>query len=67
MLTAYYSLAAVNFFLGCVGITQVTRILMHQRSNKKNPYLHMVQDDGHDVVGAVKGVVKEAEVAAKNA
>jgi hypothetical protein len=29
-----HSLAAVNFFLGCVGVIQVSRILAYQRSIK---------------------------------
>ena len=36
-LTNVSSLAAVNFFLGIVGVMQVTRILIWQRSQKKAP------------------------------
>ncbi|KAI1772752.1 UPF0041-domain-containing protein [Hypoxylon cercidicola] len=32
-----YLLAAVNFFLGCVGVTQVARILMYRSSQKNLP------------------------------
>ncbi|KAI2632843.1 UPF0041-domain-containing protein [Xylaria nigripes] len=32
-----YLLAAVNFFLGCVGLVQVTRIVMHNSSQKIEP------------------------------
>ncbi|KAI0600600.1 hypothetical protein F4775DRAFT_590158 [Biscogniauxia sp. FL1348] len=32
-----YLLAAVNFFLGCVGVTQVTRIALWHRSQKNLP------------------------------
>ncbi|KAI0838162.1 UPF0041-domain-containing protein [Hypoxylon sp. FL0890] len=32
-----YLLAAVNFFLGCVGITQLTRIALYRASQKKLP------------------------------
>lgn len=32
-----YLLAAVNFFLGCVGITQVGRILTYRASQKNLP------------------------------
>ncbi|KAI1122211.1 UPF0041-domain-containing protein [Nemania abortiva] len=32
-----YLLAAVNFFLGCVGIAQLTRIAMYNSSQKKLP------------------------------
>ncbi|KAI2634877.1 UPF0041-domain-containing protein [Hypomontagnella submonticulosa] len=32
-----YLLAAVNFFLGCVGITQVCRILLYRSSQKNLP------------------------------
>jgi hypothetical protein len=30
-----YLLAAVNFFLGCVGVAQLTRIAMHNAAQKK--------------------------------
>lgn len=30
-----YLLAAVNFFLGCVGVAQLTRIAMYNASQKK--------------------------------
>lgn len=30
-----YRLAAVNFFLGCVGVTQVSRIVMYHRSQNQ--------------------------------
>jgi hypothetical protein len=30
-----YLLAAVNFFLGCVGVAQLTRIAMHKSAEKK--------------------------------
>ncbi|KAL7620993.1 hypothetical protein AAE478_008304 [Parahypoxylon ruwenzoriense] len=32
-----YLLAAVNFFLGCVGITQLTRIAIYRASQKNHP------------------------------
>ena len=32
-----YLLAAVNFFLGCVGVAQLTRIAMYNASQKKLP------------------------------
>lgn len=45
-----YLLAAVNFFLGAVGVVQVTRILMWQNSQKALP----------PVVESVKEEVKDA-------
>ena len=36
-LTGTHSLAAVNFFLGLVGIVQVSRILMYRSSQKDLP------------------------------
>lgn len=32
-----YSLAAVNFFLGLVGVVQVSRILVHRSAQKSLP------------------------------
>ncbi|CEI60749.1 unnamed protein product [Fusarium venenatum] len=42
-LTLHYSLAAVNFFLGLVGVVQVSRILKYESEKKKG--LHGVVED----------------------
>ncbi|KAI4865214.1 UPF0041-domain-containing protein [Hypoxylon rubiginosum] len=47
-----YLLAAVNFFLGCVGITQVARIAMYRSSQKNLP--EAVEAKAAEVKDAVK-------------
>ncbi|KAL4865811.1 hypothetical protein BDV12DRAFT_173909 [Aspergillus spectabilis] len=49
-----YLLAAVNFFLGCVGVVQVSRILSYRRSL-----------EGGSTTEAVKGLEKEVADEAK--
>lgn len=39
-----YLLAAVNFFLGIVGVVQVSRILMYQASQKDKTVVDEVKD-----------------------
>ena len=53
------SLAAVNFFLGCVGVTQVSRILLH-RSNQPDSALEAKKEIA-DAKAAVAGVAEKAE------
>ncbi|KAL8943060.1 MAG: hypothetical protein Q9211_001113 [Gyalolechia sp. 1 TL-2023] len=61
-------LAAVNFFLGCVGVVQVSRILMWKRQVKQETASGLIQQDAEDVVKTVKGGVPEnPEAAAKSA
>ncbi|KAI0173655.1 UPF0041-domain-containing protein [Hypoxylon sp. FL1284] len=48
-----YLLAAVNFFLGCVGITQLTRIAMYHSSQKKLP------ETAEAKAGEVKDAIKQ--------
>lgn len=60
-------LAAVNFFLGCVGVTQVTRILMHQRSQQGKSTGQMVEEDAKEAVDLGKGVTKNPVEATKKA
>ncbi|KAL8693866.1 MAG: hypothetical protein Q9218_001375 [Villophora microphyllina] len=63
-------LAAVNFFLGCVGATQVTRILRYQQSVKAGTMAEAVQQDAKDAARTVKGTAGTAvnpEAAAKSA
>ncbi|KAJ5919159.1 hypothetical protein N7466_010102 [Penicillium verhagenii] len=52
-------LAAVNFFLGCVGVVQVTRIVQYRRS--------LDGSAEETVVESAKGVVSAAEEAAEGA
>ncbi|KAF5872993.1 putative upf0041 domain protein [Botrytis fragariae] len=51
-------LATVNFFLGMVGVVQVTRILLHQRSEKNKSLTDKAAEIGHEVKGKVEDVVK---------
>lgn len=52
-------LAAVNFFLGCVGATQVTRILMYQRSQEATSAGQIAQKEAKDVADTAKGIATE--------
>ncbi|KAJ5946101.1 UPF0041-domain-containing protein [Penicillium verhagenii] len=52
-------LAAVNFFLGCVGVVQVTRIVNYRRSLESSTQ--------ETVVESAKGAVSAAEEAAEGA
>jgi hypothetical protein len=45
-------LAAVNFFLGMVGIVQVTRILMYNQSQKNKSTVEEVKDEVKAAVSA---------------
>lgn len=45
-----YLLAAVNFFLGIVGVVQVSRILMWQSSQKDKTLAEEVNDEVKDAV-----------------
>ncbi|GLI77818.1 hypothetical protein PoHVEF18_006112 [Penicillium ochrochloron] len=59
-------LAAVNFFLGCVGVVQVSRIFMWQRSQKGSS-LEAAHELEHEAVDSAKAVVDQAETAVKAA
>ncbi|KAF7889663.1 uncharacterized protein EAF02_002078 [Botrytis sinoallii] len=48
----------VNFFLGMVGVVQVTRILLHQRSEKNKSLTDKAAEVGREVKGKVEDVVK---------
>lgn len=57
VLTRSTSLATVNFFLGVVGITQVTRILLW-RNSQKGSIAETVEDVKEEVKQDVKEIVK---------
>ncbi|KAL4917704.1 UPF0041-domain-containing protein [Aspergillus aurantiobrunneus] len=59
-----YLLAAVNFFLGCVGIVQVGRIFNYRRSLDGSSK-EAVKDLEHEVAGDVKAVATGATDAVK--
>ncbi len=63
----FLRLAAVNFFLGCVGVTQVTRILMYQRSQEAASAGQVAERDAKDVANTVKGIATDPEGAAQKA
>jgi hypothetical protein len=58
-------LAAVNFLLAGVGVTQVTRILLYQRSQKTGSVEKAVEKDAKDVADTAKGVAKDPERAVR--
>ena len=60
-------LAAVNFFLGCVGVTQVTRILMYQRSQEAASAGQIAEKDAKEVANTAKGIVANPEGAVQKA
>ncbi|KAL8784110.1 MAG: hypothetical protein Q9213_004169 [Squamulea squamosa] len=60
-------LAAVNFFLGCVGVVQVTRILRWQQSVKNDTISGVAQQDAEGEARTAKGIAQNPEVAAKSA
>ncbi|KAL8721891.1 MAG: hypothetical protein Q9225_001527 [Loekoesia sp. 1 TL-2023] len=61
-------LAAVNFFLGCVGVIQLGRIFMWQRQVKNGTVTELVEQDAKDAARTAKGGITEnPEAAAKNA
>ena len=61
------SLASVNFLLAGVGITQVTRILLYQRSLKNDSIVQVAEEDAKDVVDTTKNIAKDPEKAAQKA
>ncbi|KAM0800165.1 hypothetical protein BDR22DRAFT_266664 [Usnea florida] len=60
-------LAAVNFFLGCVGVTQLSRILLYQRSQEAASAEQIAQKDVKDGVNTVKRIATDPEGAAQKA
>ena len=60
-------LAAVNFFLGCVGVTQVTRILMYQRSQENVSTGQITERNVTDIANTAKGIATNPEGAAQKA
>ncbi|KAL4958170.1 hypothetical protein BDW69DRAFT_154776 [Aspergillus filifer] len=60
-----YLLAAVNFFLGCVGVVQVTRIFNYRRSLEGGSSKEAAKDMEQEIVSEAKGVAAEAKDAVK--
>lgn len=55
------SLAAVNFFLGIVGATQVTRILMYRRSLEESPIETAAESVAESVADTVSDAVAKVK------
>ncbi|PYH91893.1 UPF0041-domain-containing protein [Aspergillus ellipticus CBS 707.79] len=61
-----YLLAAVNFFLGCVGVVQVTRIVNYRRSLSDSP-AETAKELEAEVADQAKAVAGQAEAAVQKA
>ncbi|CAI7630833.1 unnamed protein product [Penicillium pancosmium] len=59
-------LAAVNFFLGCVGVVQVSRIIMYRRSQDGSA-IETAKDIEQDVAESAKSAAKQVEGAVEDA
>ena len=59
------SLATVNFFLGCVGLTQVTRIMAY-RATQKGSATEAVKDEAASAKDAAVGAAKKVEEKVKS-
>lgn len=56
----------MNFFLGIVGVAQVTRILLWRRSQKGETAGEMVEEAKADVVDSAKALKAKAEAVVKS-
>jgi hypothetical protein len=61
--TTLHRLAAVNFFLGCVGTVQVGRILFYRRSVKGSTVAEEVNGTTEETIDGAKGADKSVAVA----
>ncbi|KAH0538223.1 hypothetical protein FGG08_005192 [Glutinoglossum americanum] len=62
-----YLLAAVNFFLGCVGTVQVSRIFMYRRSIKGSTVVEEPEGVKDKTVGQTKEIVDKSTAMVQNA
>jgi hypothetical protein len=60
-------LATVNFFLFCVGATQVSRVLIYRQSLKGTSSTEEVKDAGKEEAKTVQGVLEQSEGTVKQA
>ncbi|MCJ1297695.1 Mitochondrial pyruvate carrier 2 [Hypocenomyce scalaris] len=60
-------LATVNALLGCVGVIQVSRILMHQRNVTNSTVPQVAEEDAKGEANIAKGIAKNPEGAVKKA
>ncbi|MCJ1374346.1 hypothetical protein MMC20_005578 [Loxospora ochrophaea] len=54
-------LAAVNFFLASVGLTQVTRIFLYQRSLSNGTISQVAESDVKDIAETTEGILKDSK------
>ncbi|KAL1977152.1 hypothetical protein VTN31DRAFT_11 [Thermomyces dupontii] len=59
-------LAAVNFFLACVGTTQVTRIFLYERRKRHGSSKEAAKDISNETKESAKQVVDKVEGAVKS-
>jgi hypothetical protein len=59
-------LAAVNFFLGLVGVIQVSRIVSYNAAHKGETVGDQVKEAKEDVEGVAKGLKVKIEEAVKS-
>jgi hypothetical protein len=59
-------LAAVNFFLGIVGVIQVSRIVAYNYSNKGESTTTQLEDAKEDIVDSAQSLKKDAIAAVKS-
>jgi mitochondrial pyruvate carrier 2 len=59
-------LAAVNFFLGIVGVIQVSRIVAYNYSKKGESTTTQLEDAKEDVVDSAKSLKEDAIAAVKS-
>lgn len=57
----------MNFFLGCVGVAQVTRIFMYRRSVQKDSVTGIIKEDAKVEAEAATRAVEGVETKAKEA
>jgi hypothetical protein len=61
------SLATVNFFLGVVGVVQVSRILMWRSSQKNESPKEQVEAAKESLIGTAEGLKADVVAAVKKA
>lgn len=61
------SLASVNFLLFCVGATQVSRVLLWQKSQKGDSISHEIEQAGEQIVHTVEDIAKDPKGAYEKA
>ena len=57
----------MNFLLGCVGVVQVSRILMYRQALKNGTITELKDDEVKDMKDTAKDVAEEARGKAKAA